>query len=129
MTEDAGTNGALYERVGGYLFFVRLVERFYDAVAVDPVLRPLYPDDLAPGIAHLAAFLAQYWGGPPDYSRERGHPRLRMRHARFSIGQPERNAWVRHMTAAVRAAETPPEDTRLLIDYFERTATFLMNKA
>ena len=84
----------IHERVGGNAFFVELVKQFYQLVEVDPVLRPLYPQDLQPGKAHLAAFLAQYWGGPPQYSLERGHPRLRQRHMPFPIGQAERDAWV-----------------------------------
>ncbi len=87
----------LYERVGGRDFFVTLIKRFYESVAVDPVLRPIYPEDLEPPKVHLAGFLAQYWGGPPEYTEERGHPRLRMRHAPFTIGQAERDARVRHM--------------------------------
>ena len=119
----------LYERVGGEPFFVALVGRFYAVVASDSVLRPLYPPDLEPAKAHLAAFLAQYWGGPALYSAERGAPRLRMRHQPFAIGQAERDAWVRHMTAAVRASGASGEDMGQLIEYFEKTATFLMNRS
>jgi hemoglobin len=118
----------LFERVGGPPFFVALVERFYEAVENDPVLRPIYPDDLEPGKAHLSGFLAQYWGGPPQYSMERGHPRLRMRHASFAIRQRERDAWVGHMTNAVRASDASPIDAGLLITNFRETATFLMNR-
>jgi len=100
----------MYERVGGSDFFVALVDRFYVGVAGDPVLRPLYPDDLTDPKAHLAGFLVQYWGGPTTYSDERGHPRLRMRHARFVIGPLERDAWLRHMTDAVRSAGLPEGD-------------------
>ncbi len=125
---DRPQGDTLYERVGGEPFFDELVEQFYEQVAVDPVLRPLYPDDLGPGKAHLAGFLAQYWGGPPNYSRERGHPRLRMRHAPFAIGRRERDAWVRHMTAAVATSSVSPEDAALLLAYFDDTATFLMNR-
>ena len=96
----------MYERVGGAPWFEALTVRFYDAVAEDPVLRPLYPDDLTEGREHLCGFLIQYWGGPTDYSDQRGHPRLRMRHAPFAIGEAERNAWFRHMSDAVIAAGT-----------------------
>ena len=92
------------------------------------MLRPLYPPNLEPGKAHLAAFLTQYWGGPPRYSLERGHPRLRMRHANFPIGQAERDAWVKHMTAAVRDMNLEAKDADMLIAYFERTATFVKNR-
>lgn len=118
----------LYQRVGGLPFFVDLVERFYKLVEVDSVLRPLYPEDLEPGKAHLALFLAQYWGGPPQYSLERGHPRLRRRHMPFAIGQGERDAWAAHMTSAVRSMDISVEDAALMTDYFEGTATLMMNR-
>ena len=119
----------LYERVGGRDFFVTLVERFYEAVAGDPVLWPIYPSDLEPPKAHLAGFLAEYWGGPPQYTAERGHPRLRMRHVRFAIGREVRDAWVRHMRAALESADVSPDDAALLAEYFEDTATFLINRS
>lgn len=122
------TENSLYFRVEGGSFFVRLVEAFYSLVVDDPILRPLYPADLGPGKAHLAAFLAQYWGGPPYYSMERGHPRLKMRHFRFPIGQLERDTWVRHMRTAVELSEASTADMTMLIEYFEQTATFIMNK-
>ena len=95
--------GSVYDAVGGERFFVDLVDRFYDGVATDVLLRPLYPEDLTAPRRHLALFLAQYWGGPSTYSDERGHPRLRMRHAPFVIGDAERDAWLRHMLASLDA--------------------------
>ena len=121
-------SSTLHERVGGTQFFFDLVAKFYEGIESDPILRPLYPEDLAPGKAHLALFLAQYWGGPPQYSMERGHPRLRMRHMPFSIGQVERDAWIGHMTNAVAAMNASPQDAGLLMGYFADTATFLMNR-
>ena len=118
----------LYDRVGGRDFFVTLIERFYGSVADDPVLRPLYPEDLGPPKARLAGFLAQYWGGPPQYTAERGPPRLRMRHAPFAIGRVERDVWVRHMRAALGSVDVSPEDAAALSEYFEDTATFLINR-
>ena len=126
MAEEQATT--LYDRVGGRPWFVALVDRFYDAVAEDPVLRPLYPKDLSAPRAHLAAFLVQYWGGPSDYSLERGHPRLRMRHVPFAIGFAERDAWFGHMSAAVRAGGLAPEDEAEMIAYFDSSATFLVNR-
>lgn len=119
---------SLYERVGGDAFFASLVDRFYAGVESDPLLRPLYPDDLGPPRRHLALFLAQYWGGPHTYSEERGHPRLRIRHVRFRIGQAEREAWLRHMRAAVEASNAGPEDASALMGYFESAATSLLNQ-
>ena len=121
----------LYERAGGDAFFVDLVDRFYEGVAGDPVLRPMYPDDLVAARAHLALFLVQYWGGPATYNEQRGHPRLRMRHAPFVIGTMERDAWLRHMTAAVRgavaAAGLDAGDEAELLAYFDMAAHQLMN--
>ena len=119
---------SLYDRVGGEAYFVALVDRFYDGVERDPGLRALYPADLEPGKANLAGFLAQYWGGPPAYSACRGHPRLRMRHFRFAIGRRERDAWVGHMVASVRASDASPDDAQALTDYFEGAATMLVNQ-
>jgi len=124
------TDGAesLYERVGGQPWFDDLVERFYLGVESDPVLRPLYPEDLEPGKRHLALFFGQYWGGPSAYSEERGHPRLRARHLPFTVGVAERDAWVGHMVAAVEACEITPEDRRAMVEYLEQAATFLINQ-
>jgi hemoglobin len=119
---------SLYERVGGEAFFTSLVERFYAAVEGDPLVRALYPEDLEPPKRHLALFLVQYWGGPSTYSAERGHPRLRMRHFRFRIGQLERDAWLRHMHAAVETSDASPADAQALVAYFETAATSLINE-
>lgn len=118
----------LYERAGGRAFFEALVNRFYDGVAEDPILRPLYPPNLKPPREHLTKFLIQYWGGPTDYMDERGHPRLRMRHVNFAIGWVERDAWFRHMEAAVKKSDLSPEDQALMMDYFNTSATFLINR-
>ena len=118
----------IYKRVGWYQFFVELVERFYQFVEVDISLRPLYPEDLEPGKAHLAAFLAQYWGGPRRYSLERGHPRLRQRHMPFLIGPKERDTWVKHMVAALDSMGISVDEAILMKDYFKRTATMMINR-
>jgi hemoglobin len=122
---------ALFDRVGGEPFFVDLVDRFYLGVAGDPLLRPLYPDDLSEPSAHLALFLMQYWGGPGTYSEQRGHPRLRMRHAPFVIGPAERDAWLRHMNdalgdlqAASRITQTDADELRA---YLAMAANTLVN--
>jgi hemoglobin len=119
----------LYDRVGGTAWFEALTERFYNAVAADPVLRPLYPSDLAVARKWLCGFLIQYWGGPADYSEQRGHPRLRMRHVRFAIGPAERDAWYGHMAASVKAGALSAADERQMLDYFAEAATHLTNQA
>jgi hemoglobin len=118
----------MFERVGGQAFFDGLVDRFYVGVEDDPVLRPLYPEDLEPGKRHLALFFGQYWGGPTTYSTERGHPRLRARHLPFTVGVPERDAWVRHMLAALDGAGMVEADRVEMTAYLEQAATFLVNQ-
>jgi hemoglobin len=121
----------LFARVGGEQFFTDLVDRFYLDVAGDPLLRPLYPDDLLESRRHLALFLMQYWGGPPTYNDQRGHPRLRMRHAPFVIGPAERDAWLRHMRSAVdhmvETDQLAASDAEELGAYFDMAAHSLVN--
>jgi hemoglobin len=123
------TSSSLYDRAGGMPFFERLVGRFYGSVATDPVLRPLYPEpDLAPAQRRLALFLAQYWGGPRTYDEERGHPRLRMRHAPFAIDASARDRWLSLMRAAL-AAESPPADVAAELDaYLAMAAEAMRNR-
>jgi hemoglobin len=118
----------LYDAVGGMPFFERLVGRFYEGVAADDVLRPLYPEDLGPSTRHLTLFLAQYFGGPAAYGAERGHPRLRMRHAPFAIGSAERDRWLVHMRAAIGEAAPPEAARRALLDYVEMAADAMRNR-
>ena len=123
------TGITFYEAVGGAPTFERLVARFYEGVAADPVLRPLYPEpDLAAAEERLRLFLIQYWGGPTTYSDTRGHPRLRMRHAPFAIGPAERDAWLRHMTGAVESLELPPGLEAQLLSYLQGAAEAMMNR-
>jgi hemoglobin len=118
-----------YDAVGGEETFRRLVARFYQGVAADPLLRPLYPEeDLAGAEQRLREFLIQYWGGPNTYSQRRGHPALRMRHARFAIGQAERDAWLRHMTEAVDSLELPEQARAILLDYLATASQALINQ-
>lgn len=121
------TTAGLYERLGGMAFFEALVERFYAGVAEDPVLRPLYPEDLSAPQRHLCLFLAQFWGGPRGYDEQRGHPRLRARHLRFKIGAEERARWLQHMTTALDASGAGPLERAQLLTYFEAAATHLVN--
>ncbi|HUZ86505.1 MAG TPA: globin [Candidatus Baltobacterales bacterium] len=119
----------LYDLVGGEPTFRLLVRRFYEGVASDPLLRPLYPEeDLSGATERLSLFLIQYWGGPDTYSAQRGHPRLRLRHQPFAIGTAERDAWLRHMTAAVDSLELPPQVRKPLVDYFETASTAMINQ-
>lgn len=130
MIDEAPT---LFSRVGGTDFFERLVDEFYEGVASDDVLLPLYPEqpDLTGARHRLALFLAQYWGGPTTYMEERGHPRLRMRHMPFHVGPLERDRWLVHMAAAVEVAcgdPTIPDGVAAeLMAYFVPAAEHLRN--
>ena len=120
---------SLYERAGGTPFFEALVARFYEAVATDPGLRPLYPEaDLAPAQRRLTLFLIQYWGGPRTYEEERGHPRLRMRHAPFAVGPAERDRWLVHMRAAIAELAPPDDITEELERYMATAAEAMRNR-
>jgi hemoglobin len=125
MAEPEG----LYERAGGSSFFDKLVARFYQGVAADPVLRAVYPEaDLAPARRRLTLFLIQYWGGPRTYDTERGHPRLRMRHAPFSIGAVERDRWLTHMRAAIAELAPPADVADELERYIVMAAEAMRNR-
>jgi len=128
---DEGFDGSIYDAVGGRPFFVDLVAGFYAGVSTDPLLRPMYPEDLTEAQRHLAGFLTQYWGGPSTYSDERGHPRLRMRHAPFAIGDAERDAWLRHMLGSLDVVSgtrgTPVEAVARIRVYLTDVADFLVN--
>jgi hemoglobin len=127
------TAPTLFHRVGGMAFFEALVDAFYDGVATDEVLLPLYPEqpDLAGARHRLTLFLAQYWGGPTTYMEQRGHPRLRMRHFPFHVGPLERDRWLVHMAAAVEQVCTdrslPEEIADELMAYFVPAAEHLRN--
>ncbi len=126
---DETTEVSFYEAVGGEEAFRRLVHRFYQEVAQDPLLRPVYPSrDLGPAEEHLRLFLIQYWGGPGTYSEQRGHPRLRMRHARFAIGEAERDAWRRHMRTALDELKLDEALDAQLWDYLVMAAHSLVNQ-
>jgi hemoglobin len=128
MSEDSGSPVSFYEAVGGEETFTRLVRRFYEEVAADPVLRPVYPTkDLGPAEEHLRLFLIQYWGGPTTYDELRGHPRLRMRHVRFHIGETERDLWLKHMRTALDELGLAPALDARLWDYLVMAAHSLVN--
>jgi hemoglobin len=125
---NSNENISIYEFVGGATTFQRLVDEFYARVEQDPLLRPMFPADLEPGKRHQYLFLMQYFGGPRDYNELRGHPRLRMRHAPFPIGQAERDAWLKHMLAAVDVVGIAEPARSIMREYFTNTATAMMNE-
>jgi hemoglobin len=130
MGEDGpvGTPETFYDAVGGEETFRRIVGRFYEEVAKDEMLRALYPEeDLGPAEDRLRLFLMQYWGGPHTYSEQRGHPRLRMRHAPFVIGPLQRDAWLRCMRIAVDEAGVAEPYRTQLWEYLEMAANSMLN--
>lgn len=128
LTESQYTPGtSVYELAGGSETFLRLAAKFYAGVENEPLIRPMYPDDLGESARWLGLFLIQFCGGPQDYSLQKGHPRLRMRHLPWSIGPAERDAWLRQMNAAVESEIENAQVKTFLLEYFERTANFMMN--
>ncbi|TQK19728.1 hemoglobin [Microbacterium sp. SLBN-154] len=128
MSDAETSPRSFYDEVGGHDTFVRLVDVFYREVAADEVLRPMYPEeDLGPAKDRLTLFLEQYWGGPATYSLQRGHPRLRMRHAPFHVNPDARDRWLRHMRTAVDELRLPPLQEETLWDYLHRAAFAMVN--
>lgn len=127
MTDDAAMR-SFYDEIGGHETFARLVAAFYRGVADDDVLKPMYPEeDLKPAEDRLLMFLEQYWGGPGTYSAQRGHPRLRMRHAGFHINPDARDRWLAHMRSAVDELDLAPIHEATLWDYLQRAAYAMVN--
>jgi hemoglobin len=117
-----------FQAIGGHDTFVALVRHFYQGVQSDPKLRALYPErDLGPAEVRLRMFLEQYWGGPTTYSEQRGHPRLRMRHAPFAVTPALRDRWLHHMRQAVDSISLTAEQDQELWSYLERAAYFMVN--
>jgi hemoglobin len=122
---------SFYDEVGGAETFRTIVSTFYKLVRDDEILRPLYPDDDLDGAeVRLRMFLEQYWGGPRTYSEQRGHPRLRMRHAPFRVGPFERDAWLRCMHTAIAEIDTETLDDahrQTMLEYFKMAAESMIN--
>ncbi len=127
MSSGPESPQSLHEIVGGDRFFTDLVDRFYDGIETDAVLAPMYPTDTSEARRHLAGLLSQYWGGPPTYSEERGHPRLRMRHMPFRIDSVAAEAWLSRMGSALDQMDVAQEARAPIWEHFERSAEFLHN--
>jgi hemoglobin len=124
----AVNNGVIYEVVGGDETFQRLVDIFYARVAADPLLRPMFPEDLEPGKRWQFLFLTQFFGGPARYGEERGHPRLKMRHFPFPINQAARAAWLGHMLAAIDEVGIIEPARSIMRDYFDKASEHMINQ-
>lgn len=122
------TGGNFYEQVGGKETFRKIAAKFYEGVATDEVLRPMYPEeDLGPAAERLQLFLEQYWGGPSTYQEMRGHPRLRMRHQPFKINPLAREHWLRHMRTAVESVNLSALQQAEMWAYLDRASTAMLN--
>lgn len=134
LTLRSGESGGavtdtVWSQVGGTETFERIVRIFYRGVREDPVLAPMYPDaDWEGAIWRLRTFLEQYWGGPTTYSDQRGHPRLRMRHAAFHVNPEARDRWLLHMNAALDEVALPPMHDAAFRDYVDRAAQAMVNR-
>ena len=130
-TRDGQADGpqqTFYDAIGGYPTIARIVARFYAGVASDDYLRAIYPeDDMGPAQERFTLFLVQYWGGPTTYSDQRGHPRLRMRHAPFAVTPRAKEHWLTHFRAALDEADLPPELDAQFWDYVTHAAQFMVN--
>lgn len=117
-----------YEEIGGRATIELIVEVFYQGVAEDDLLRPMYPEEnLGPAAERLTMFLEQYWGGPKTYSEQRGHPRLRMRHVPYAVTRDASERWLKHFRAGLDAARLDPEHDQMFWTYVLRAAEFLIN--
>lgn len=117
-----------YDEIGGHATIAAIIHRFYQGVATDELLRPMYPEeDLGPAEERFRMFLEQYWGGPTTYTEQRGHPRLRMRHAPYAVTPDARDAWLGHFRDALDEADLTPEQDREFWEYILRVAEFMVN--
>jgi hemoglobin len=127
-SHDESTAQTFYDEIGGMPTIAKIVDRFYEGVATDELMRPMYPEeDLAPAAERLTLFLAQYWGGPTTYSETRGHPRLRMRHAPFAVTPAAKDHWLKHFSDGLDAVDLTPEQRAKFWDYATHAAQFMVN--
>jgi hemoglobin len=127
MRQEVRAN--LWQEVGGDPTFRTLVEAFYRRVEADPLLRPIFPPDLASGREKQFLFLAQYFGAPARYSEQHGHPRLRMRHFPFAITRAARDRWLAHMLEAVDEAGIAEPWRTEMRAYFEMASQAMINRS
>lgn len=117
-----------FDEIGGEATIAKIVAKFYEEVALDPIVGPMYPaDDMEGAERRLSLFLTQYWGGPTTYSEERGHPRLRMRHAPYAVTPEARDRWLAHFRAGLDTVELTPEQDAQFWDYVTHAADFMIN--
>ncbi|MED5229380.1 MAG: globin [Actinomycetota bacterium] len=122
-----GNGDTVFDRVGGSAWFYQLLDFFYEDVIRRDEIRNLYPDDLTDSKKNTADFLIQYWGGPSSYSERRGHPRLRMRHAPYVIGDDQKESWLASMRFALDQMQPAKEIEEAMVEYFLMAAEHMKN--
>ena len=122
-----GKGDTVFDRVGGSAWFYQLLDLFYEDVIRRDEIRNLYPDDLTDSKKNTADFLIQYWGGPSLYSERRGHPRLRMRHAPYAIGEYQKESWLASMRFALDQMQPAKEINEAMTEYFLMAADHMKN--
>jgi len=121
-----------FEHFGGQVTVDRLVDVFYlrmDTLPEARGIRALHPEDLGPITALLKKYLAEWLGGPKQYSNERGHPRLRARHLPFPIGSAERDAWLLCMDGAIDEVIAPSPVREEIREAVIKLADWMRNRA
>lgn len=130
-TPPSAESDTVYTRLGGEAAVRALVERFYalmDQLPEAQDLRRLHPPSLERSADSLFKYLSGWFGGPPLYVRERGHPRLRMRHLPFAIGPAERDQWLLCMRQAL-AEQVADERLRAAVEHaFAGMAEHMINR-
>lgn len=125
---NGGVSDTFYDQIGGMETIAAIVKRFYEGVATDELLEPMYPEeDLGPAEERFRLFLAQYWGGPTTYSEARGHPRLRMRHAPYAVTPAARDRWLHHFRAGLDSVDLTPEQDAQFWAYVTQAAQSMVN--
>lgn len=128
MSARSEEGPTFYDEIGGRATIERIVEVFYEGVAGDELLRPMYPEeDLGPAAERFTMFLEQYWGGPTTYGEQRGHPRLRMRHAPFAVTTEAKDRWLLHFRAGLDAVGLDSEHDAQFWAYAQHAAQFMIN--
>ncbi len=117
-----------FERIGGRDAVRRIVADFYTRVTADALLRPLFPEDLEPGIERQQFFMEEWLGGARLFSEAHGHPMLRRRHFPFVIGRTEAGRWLEHMRAAFLASGAPSELVDEIMQRLEPLALHMVNE-
>ena len=117
----------LYEWIGGAATIRRLVEAFYPKVQANPVIGPLFPEDITPVKEKQYLFLTQFFGGPPLYTQQHGHPMMRARHLPFPITREKADEWLGCMKEALAEIGLEPEKQAVVLERLKGPAYHFVN--